>query len=60
MQAAFDASRKVIGEINAKNADFKTIFDSQMAEAREGFTWQQVAENTFNNFMMRQANAGKL
>ena len=42
----------------AQNADFKTIFDSVKAFRNEGYLWNQVAEYTYDTFMIRNRTKG--
>jgi TRAP-type mannitol/chloroaromatic compound transport system substrate-binding protein len=44
----------------ATNAGFKKIFDSQAAFRKDAYLWAQIAEYTFDTFMMLQQRAGKL
>jgi TRAP-type mannitol/chloroaromatic compound transport system substrate-binding protein len=60
MNAAFKASNEVYAEINASNPAFKKIFDSMMAVRADSFLWQQVAEYTFDTFMMVKQREGAL
>jgi TRAP-type mannitol/chloroaromatic compound transport system substrate-binding protein len=60
LEASFNAANEVYAEINAKNANFKKIYESQMAFRKEEVLWFRVAENTFDNFMARQSAANKL
>jgi TRAP-type mannitol/chloroaromatic compound transport system substrate-binding protein len=60
LEAAFNASTDTYKEITASNAAFKKIFDSQRAFLKDVYLWDQVAEYTFDTFMMIQQRAGKL
>ena len=60
LEASFVAANDVYAELTAKNANFKKIYDSQMAFRKDGVLWFRVAENTFDNFMARQSAANKL
>jgi TRAP-type mannitol/chloroaromatic compound transport system substrate-binding protein len=60
LEASFVASNDVYAGLNAKNANFKKIYDSQMAFRKDGVLWFRVAENTYDNFMARQSAANKL
>ncbi len=60
LEASFKASNEVYAETNAKNANFKKIYDSMMAFRKEEVLWFRVAENTFDNFMARQSAGNKL
>jgi TRAP-type mannitol/chloroaromatic compound transport system substrate-binding protein len=58
--AAFEATKATYAEINATNADFKKAHDSLMAFRNEAYLWNQIAEFSFDNFMMQQQRNGKL
>ncbi len=58
--ACFDAANATYAEINAANAGFKKIFDSQTAFRKDAYLWAQVSEYTFDTFMMMQQRANKL
>jgi TRAP-type mannitol/chloroaromatic compound transport system substrate-binding protein len=60
LEAAFNAANDTYQEITASNAPFKKIFDSQRAFLKDAYLWDQVAEYTFDTFMMIQQRAGKL
>jgi TRAP-type mannitol/chloroaromatic compound transport system substrate-binding protein len=53
MEAAFKATNELYDEISAKNADFKKLYESMRAFRNEEYLWFQVAEYTFDNFMIR-------
>jgi TRAP-type mannitol/chloroaromatic compound transport system substrate-binding protein len=58
MEAAFAASNEIYAELSAQNADFKTIYDSYRSYRNEGYLWFQVAEFTFDAFMIRNRTKG--
>jgi TRAP-type mannitol/chloroaromatic compound transport system substrate-binding protein len=58
MVAGFAAANAFYAELSAQNADFKAIFDNQMAFRNEANLWNQVAEFTFDNFMIRNRPRG--
>jgi TRAP-type mannitol/chloroaromatic compound transport system substrate-binding protein len=60
LEASFNAANEVYADLTAKNANFKKVYDSQMAFRKDGVLWDRVAENTFNNFMARQSAANKI
>ena len=60
LEAAFVAANSVYAEFTAKNANFKKIWESQLAFRKDGVLWFRVAENTYDNFMARQSAAEKL
>ena len=58
MEASYKASNELYDEIMLKNADFKKIWESQRAFRNEEYLWFQVAEYTYDNFMIRQRAKG--
>ncbi|MBE3638524.1 TRAP transporter substrate-binding protein [Mangrovicoccus algicola] len=60
MQACFEAANELYDELNASNPAWKKIFDSQMAFRGETYLWNQVAEYTFDTFMMVKQREGAL
>ncbi|MCA8879100.1 MAG: TRAP transporter substrate-binding protein [Rhodobacteraceae bacterium] len=60
MNASFDASQAIYDEITATNPAFKKVYDSQMAFRNESYLWQQVAEYSFDTFMMVKQREGAL
>ena len=58
MKAGFDAANALYATIMAENADFKTIWESQQAYRNEANLWNQVAEYTFDTFMIRNRPRG--
>jgi len=58
IDAAYTAAHEVYDEISAENADFKTIFESVKAFRNEGYLWNQVAEYTYDTFMIRNRTKG--
>ena len=58
LKAAFDAANALYVTISAENADFKTIWASQSAFRNEANLWNQVAEYTFDTFMIRNRPKG--
>jgi TRAP-type mannitol/chloroaromatic compound transport system substrate-binding protein len=60
MEASFDAANELYGELSASNADFKTIYDSQMAYRGDAYLWFQISEYTYDTFMMTMQRAGKI
>ena len=53
VEAAFAAANEILDGLSAQSEDFKTIYDSQRAFRNEGYLWFQVAEFTYDNFMIR-------
>jgi TRAP-type mannitol/chloroaromatic compound transport system substrate-binding protein len=58
MEAAFKAANEIYDETSAKNPDFKKMYDSLRAFRNEEYLWWQVAEYTFDNFMIRARARG--
>ncbi|MGQ3355738.1 MAG: TRAP transporter substrate-binding protein [Phreatobacter sp.] len=60
MEACFTAANQLYGEIGARNADFKKIIEAMQATRSEQYLWWQVAEFTYDAFMIRaRARAGR-
>jgi TRAP-type mannitol/chloroaromatic compound transport system substrate-binding protein len=53
MEASLKAANELYDEISAKNADFKKIYDAYRNFRGEEYLWFQVAEYTFDSFMIR-------
>ncbi|MBB4102116.1 TRAP transporter substrate-binding protein [Allorhizobium borbori] len=60
LEASFNAAQEVYAGISATNANFKKLYDSQQALKRDSYLWMQLAEYSFDTFMMLQQRAGKL
>jgi TRAP-type mannitol/chloroaromatic compound transport system substrate-binding protein len=58
MEAAYKASQEVYAEISAKNADFKKVYDAMAAFRNDEYLWWQVAEYTYDTFMIRVRSRG--
>ncbi len=50
----FKAANEVYADISAKNEDFRRIWDSIKAFRHDQYQWLQVAENTYDNYMIIQ------
>jgi len=53
MEACLKASNEVNAETSAGNADYKKVLDSMQAFRNDEYLWWQVAEYTFDTFMIR-------
>ncbi|HET7411260.1 MAG TPA: TRAP transporter substrate-binding protein DctP, partial [Pararhizobium sp.] len=60
LNASFDASQALYKDLNAKNENFKKIYDSLTAFRDPAYLWQQVAEYGFDHFMMIKQREGAL
>jgi TRAP-type mannitol/chloroaromatic compound transport system substrate-binding protein len=58
MEAGFKASNEIYDDLSTKNADWKKLYDSLKAFRNEEYLWWQVAEYTFDNFMIRARARG--
>ncbi|QCK86774.1 twin-arginine translocation signal domain-containing protein [Phreatobacter aquaticus] len=58
MEACLKAANEVNAETSATNADFKKILDATAAFRGEQYLWWQVAEYTFDTFMIRSRARG--
>jgi TRAP-type mannitol/chloroaromatic compound transport system substrate-binding protein len=53
MDAALKAALEVYAEVSARNADFKKVWESMLAFRNDAYLWWQVAEYTYDNFLIR-------
>jgi TRAP-type mannitol/chloroaromatic compound transport system substrate-binding protein len=53
MEACLKASNEVNAETAATNADFKKVLESMLAFRNEEYFWWQVAEYSYDTFMIR-------
>lgn len=60
LNACFEAANGVYAEMEANNPAFKKIWESIKAFRNEHFLYAQVAEYSFDTFMMIQQRNGKL
>jgi TRAP-type mannitol/chloroaromatic compound transport system substrate-binding protein len=58
MEACLKASSEVNAETSANNADFKKIWESQKAFRDDENLWWQVAEYSYESFMIRNRGKG--
>jgi len=54
LDACFKAANDVYAEQAAKNADFKVLYEHMKAFRADAYLWQQIAENTYDTYMMIQ------
>ncbi|KQT66196.1 MULTISPECIES: TRAP transporter substrate-binding protein [unclassified Aureimonas] len=60
LNAAFDAAQAIYAELRGANAPFREIYDSLASFRNETFLYAQVAEYTFDTFMMIKQREGAL
>ncbi|HEY1544618.1 MAG TPA: ABC transporter substrate-binding protein [Xanthobacteraceae bacterium] len=53
MEASLTAALDLYHEVSATNADFKKVFDAMFAFRGEQYLWWQVAEFTYDGFLIR-------
>jgi TRAP-type mannitol/chloroaromatic compound transport system substrate-binding protein len=53
MEACLKASNEVNAETAAGNADFKKVLENMLAFRNDEYLWWQVAEYSYDNFMIR-------
>ena len=53
LEASLKAAQEVYTDLSAKNPDFKKIYESMRAFRGEEYLWFQIAEFSFDNFMIR-------
>jgi len=58
MEACYGAAKQLYTEISAKNPDFKKIIDLMTAFRDDEYLWWQVAEYTYDTFMIRARTRG--
>ena len=57
MEASFKAAKELHAEVGANNANFKKAYDSLTNFSNNGYSWFQVAEVGYDNFMARHAQS---
>ncbi len=58
LEACFKSANEIYAETSAKNPDFKKVYDNMAAFRSDEYLWWQVAEFTFDNFMIRNRARG--
>jgi TRAP-type mannitol/chloroaromatic compound transport system substrate-binding protein len=58
MEASLKAANEVYAETSAANADFKKVWDSITKYRSDQYLWWQVAEYTYDSFMIRSRGKG--
>jgi TRAP-type mannitol/chloroaromatic compound transport system substrate-binding protein len=58
LDACFQAANEVYAEISERNADFKKVFEAMKAVRGNDYLWFQLAEATFDTYMMIQQRKG--
>jgi TRAP-type mannitol/chloroaromatic compound transport system substrate-binding protein len=58
MEASLKASNELYEDLSTKNPDWKKVYESYRNFRTEQYLWWQVAEYTFDNFMIRTRARG--
>ena len=58
MEACYKAANDTYAEVSAKNADFKKVYEAMIAIRGEDYLWFQLAEHTYDTYMMIQQRKG--
>jgi len=56
MEASYKAANEVYATTSAANADFKKVYENMLAFRNEEYLWWQVAEYSYDTFMVRMRN----
>jgi TRAP-type mannitol/chloroaromatic compound transport system substrate-binding protein len=57
MEASFKAARELHNEVSATNPNFKKAYESLTNFSNNGYSWFQVAEVGYDNFMARHSQS---
>jgi TRAP-type mannitol/chloroaromatic compound transport system substrate-binding protein len=60
LDVSYKAALETYAEICAKNPAFKKIYDSQQLFKKDAYLWSQVAEYSYDTYMMIQQRKGTL
>jgi TRAP-type mannitol/chloroaromatic compound transport system substrate-binding protein len=58
LEACLKSTNELWAEISGKNADFKKTIDAMQAYRSDEYLWWQVAEYTYDSFMIRSRTRG--
>ena len=58
LEACLKSTNELWAELSAKNADFKKSIDAMQAYRSDQYLWWQVAEYTYDSFMIRSRTRG--
>ncbi|HET9902343.1 MAG TPA: TRAP transporter substrate-binding protein [Xanthobacteraceae bacterium] len=58
MEACYKAANEVYAETSAANADFKKVYDAMLPFRNDQYLWWQVAEYTYDTFLIRARARG--
>jgi TRAP-type mannitol/chloroaromatic compound transport system substrate-binding protein len=60
MDVCFKAAMELYADLSAKSPAFKKLYDSQQAFKKDAYLWAQVAEYSYDTYMMTQQRNGAL
>ncbi len=60
LDICYKAALETYAQISATNPAFKKIYDSQQAFKKDAYLWSQIAEYSYDTFMMIQQRNGNL
>ena len=58
LEACYKTSQEVYADISSKNAEFKKVYDNLVAFRTDEYLWWQVAEYSYDTFMIRMRSRG--
>ena len=58
LEASWKATNEVYADLNAKNPDFKKIYDAYIPFRNDQYLWAQIADFAYDNFLVRQRSRG--
>jgi TRAP-type mannitol/chloroaromatic compound transport system substrate-binding protein len=58
LEASFKASLDIYDELSGQNGNFKKVHDAYMTFRNDEYLWWQVAEYSYDNFLIRQRAKG--
>jgi TRAP-type mannitol/chloroaromatic compound transport system substrate-binding protein len=58
LDASLKAANDLYAEISAKNANFKKLYDNMVAFRGDQYAWWQVAEFSYDSYMIRSRPRG--
>jgi TRAP-type mannitol/chloroaromatic compound transport system substrate-binding protein len=56
MDASLRAALDLYAEVSATNADFKKVWEAMLAFRNDQYLWWQVAELTYDTYLVRNRN----
>jgi TRAP-type mannitol/chloroaromatic compound transport system substrate-binding protein len=60
IEASFNAAQQTYDDLNKTNPKWKKVYDSMAAFRKDTYLWSQIAEYSYDTFMMTLQRTGKL